>query len=44
MSTAFFDNKGTHKEFVPAGQTITDWYYLNAVRRLRAGIGHVCSE
>ncbi|UYV80240.1 hypothetical protein LAZ67_18002128 [Cordylochernes scorpioides] len=37
MLITFFDSRGIiHKEFVPAGQTITGEYYLNVLKRLIA--------
>ncbi|UYV84063.1 hypothetical protein LAZ67_X001033 [Cordylochernes scorpioides] len=37
MLITFFDSRGIiHKEFVPAGQTITGAYYLNVLKRLIA--------
>ena len=38
----FFDSKGIiHREFVPTGQTITDAYYLEVLKRLMARIRRI---
>ncbi|UYV70034.1 hypothetical protein LAZ67_7001543 [Cordylochernes scorpioides] len=45
MLTTFFDSRGIiHKEFVPAGQTITGEYYLNVLKRLIARIRRIRPE
>ncbi|UYV73903.1 hypothetical protein LAZ67_11001358 [Cordylochernes scorpioides] len=45
MLITFFDSRGIiHKEFVPAGQTITGEYYLNVLKRLIARIRRIRPE
>lgn len=36
MLTVFFDNLGViHQEFLPAGQIVNRWYYIEVLKRLR---------
>ena len=45
MLVTFFDSKGIiHKEFVPTGQTITDAYYFEVLKRLMARIRPIRPE
>ncbi|UYV80064.1 hypothetical protein LAZ67_18001570 [Cordylochernes scorpioides] len=45
MLITFFDSRGIiHKEFVPAGHTLTGEYYLNVLKRLIARIRRIRPE
>jgi transposase len=41
MLICFFDVNGiVHKEFVPAGQTVNQYFYLDVLKRLRDSVRH----
>lgn len=45
MLITFFDAKGViHREFLPAGQTVTGAFYLQVLRRLKARVSRVRPE